>query len=323
MNTGPRYGPRVRPAAIRRLSRLPAVSSMRRPCGSAASRLIAWRAPQNPPVSLTASSSKVVSLAHGLRRVSTGPAARVSDADGMNASCELSCVTMGLMPDTRAWRAGTNPRYRRDGPDDDGRGSPRARVVRRPDATNSRARQVRARWRGGGAMAPRRHPDRPPQDVRGPAPRRAVPRACSHGLQQRTRDIGRGEEAKHLVTFRLIQPPKRRPDRAAGQSDVFQGCLQHRFARQPPVRVCLRSAVEACDERVQPRVITLGLEVLPSLEQLPIAQFVLGPPGGDAGDEARRSVHVCRGGRIAGRTVDVRDALMIAVKDRELVDQLT
>src|SRR2546427_611604 len=44
MNTGPRYWPAERPAAIRRFSRFPAASSMRSPCGSADSRLTAWRA---------------------------------------------------------------------------------------------------------------------------------------------------------------------------------------------------------------------------------------------------------------------------------------
>src|SRR5262245_17587137 len=75
MNTRPRNRPVARPAAMRSLSRFPAVSSMRRPWGSADRRLIACRSARRPPSSATARRPSVVSTAPGRCAVSTGPAA--------------------------------------------------------------------------------------------------------------------------------------------------------------------------------------------------------------------------------------------------------
>src|SRR4030095_5018477 len=74
MNTRPRTRPVARPAAMRRLSRLPAVSSMRRPWGSAAARLTACRRAHRPSSNVTAPPASVFSVAAGLRVASTGPA---------------------------------------------------------------------------------------------------------------------------------------------------------------------------------------------------------------------------------------------------------
>src|SRR5215831_3218627 len=61
---------------MRRFSRLPAVSSMRWPWGSAASRLTAWRRAHRPFSIVTACASRVVRVAAGLFAPSTGPAER-------------------------------------------------------------------------------------------------------------------------------------------------------------------------------------------------------------------------------------------------------
>src|SRR5512132_3845011 len=82
MNTRPRKRPALRPAAIRRLSRFPAASSMRRPCGSATSRLTAWRRASRPLSSATAHASSVRSTAPGLRAASTGPAVALAAIAG-------------------------------------------------------------------------------------------------------------------------------------------------------------------------------------------------------------------------------------------------
>src|SRR5215813_10898262 len=61
---------------MRRFSRLPAASSMRKPCGSAASRLTVWRRAHRPSAIVTACASSVVSVAAGLFAPSTGPGER-------------------------------------------------------------------------------------------------------------------------------------------------------------------------------------------------------------------------------------------------------
>ncbi len=82
MKTRPRNWPVLRPAAMRRLSRFPAASSMRRPCGSPASRLTACRQAHRPPSSVTARASSVFSTAPGLRVASTGPAVALAAIAG-------------------------------------------------------------------------------------------------------------------------------------------------------------------------------------------------------------------------------------------------
>src|SRR5215510_14140482 len=61
---------------MRRFSRLPAVSSMRWPWGSAASRLTIWRRAHRPFSIVTACASNVVKVAAGLFAPSTDPAER-------------------------------------------------------------------------------------------------------------------------------------------------------------------------------------------------------------------------------------------------------
>src|SRR5882724_76944 len=61
---------------MRRFSRFPAVSSIRKPCGSAASRLTAWRRAHKPSSIVTACASSVVNVAAGLLAPSTNPAVR-------------------------------------------------------------------------------------------------------------------------------------------------------------------------------------------------------------------------------------------------------
>ena len=53
MKTGPRSSPAFSPAAIRKLSRLPAASSLSRPDAMAPSRFACCRWAQNPPVMRT------------------------------------------------------------------------------------------------------------------------------------------------------------------------------------------------------------------------------------------------------------------------------
>src|SRR5258705_6046407 len=59
---------------MRRFSRFPAVSSMRKPCGSAASRLTVWRRAHTPSAIVTACASSVVTVAAGLFAPSMVPA---------------------------------------------------------------------------------------------------------------------------------------------------------------------------------------------------------------------------------------------------------
>src|SRR5215218_9147822 len=76
MKTGPRY-PSVLPAAESlRFSKLPACSSIRKPCGRAEPRLAACRFVQMPLVKVTAVPGSVLRMARELAETSIGPATR-------------------------------------------------------------------------------------------------------------------------------------------------------------------------------------------------------------------------------------------------------